>query len=115
MSSTGRFADLAAWIVGHLEQKLSVQVLAERVNLSPRQFSRRFLVELRISPAAFVQRLRLEEARRRLAGPEHSVEHIANSVGFRNPDTFRRAFVQRYGVAPNQYRRRFSDGTQPDC
>jgi transcriptional regulator GlxA family with amidase domain len=107
VASTSRFADLAAWMMAHLDRDLSVEALARRVNLCPRQFNRRFKDEFRSTPAAFVLRLRLEEARSRLTNPGSSVESIADSVGFHDPDSFRRAFVQRFGVAPGQYRSRF--------
>lgn len=107
VAATSCFADLAAWILGNLDRNLSVEVLAQHVNLCPRQFSRRFKAEFKSSPAAFVQRLRLDEARRRLSAPGRSVERVADSIGFHDPDSFRRAFVQRFGVAPHQYRTRF--------
>jgi len=107
VTSTSPFADLAAWMLAHLDQDLSVEVLAEHVNLSPRQFSRRFKSEFNSSPAAFVQRVRLDEARKRLSASGGSVESIADSVGFPDPDSFRRAFVQCFGLAPRQYRNRF--------
>jgi transcriptional regulator GlxA family with amidase domain len=108
MASAGRLADLPAWITGHLDQDLSVEVLAQRVHLCPRQFSRRFKAEFKSSPAAFVQRLRLDEARTRLAAANCSVESVADSVGFHDPDSFRRAFVKAFGIAPQQYRNRFA-------
>src|SRR5271157_2320949 len=98
------FCDLAAWMVGHLDKDLSVEALAERIHLCPRQFTRRFKDEFKSTPAAFVQRLRLDEARKRLAAADSTVEEIADSVGFRDPDSFRRAFVQQFGLAPTQYR-----------
>jgi len=113
VASTSRFADLAAWMVGHLDTDLSVETLAERINLCPRQFTRRFKDEFKSTPAAFVQRLRLDEARVRLAASDRTVENIADSVGFRDPDSFRRAFVQQFGLAPTQYRRRFISDRRP--
>lgn len=108
MASTNRLADLPAWISGHLDQDLSVDCLARRMNLCPRQFSRRFKTEFKSSPAAFVQRLRLDEARTRLASADCTVESVADSVGFNDPDSFRRAFVKCFGVPPQQYRGRFA-------
>ena len=108
MAGTNRFADLPAWISGHLAQDLSVDALADRMNLCPRQFSRRFKAEFKSSPAAFVQRLRLDEARARLDAPGSTVESVADSVGFNDPDSFRRAFVKCFGVPPQQYRNRFT-------
>lgn len=112
VASTSRFADLAAWMVGHLDKELSVEAMAEHMNLCPRQFSRRFRLEFRTSPGAFVQRLRLDEARKRLSASGCTVEGVADSVGFHDPDSFRRAFTQRFGVAPSHYRSRFLAGTE---
>lgn len=112
VESTSRFADLAAWIVGHLDKDLSVEAMAQRIHLCPRQFNRRFKAEFNSTPAAFVQRLRLDEARTRLSSRGSTVESVADSVGFGDPDSFRRAFVQRFGVAPKQYRSRFIAGTR---
>jgi transcriptional regulator GlxA family with amidase domain len=106
--SSSRFADLAPWMVAHLQGDLSVERLAERVCLCPRQFSRRFQQEFRSSPAAFVQRLRLDEARQRMSATRSTVEAVAGSVGFRDPDSFRRAFVKRFGVAPSTFRGGFA-------
>src|SRR5450759_3361394 len=112
VESTSRFVDLAAWMVGHLDKDLSVEALAERTNLCPRQFTRRFKGEFKSTPAAFVQRLRLDEARKRLSAAGATVESVADSVGFHDPDSFRRAFVQRFGVAPQHYRGRFLADTR---
>jgi transcriptional regulator GlxA family with amidase domain len=107
VASTSRFADLPAWMLGHLDKDLSVEAMAEHVNLCSRQFSRRFRSEFKSSPGAFVQRLRLDEARKRLSAPDCTVESVAGSVGFQDPDSFRRAFMQRFNVAPSHYRGRF--------
>ena len=107
MVSSSRFADLPAWILGHLDQDLSVEALARRMNLCPRQFSRRFQAEFSGSPAAFVQRIRLDEARTRLTAGDGTVERVADSVGFNDTDSFRRAFVKCFGVPPQQYRSQF--------
>ena len=111
--STDRFADLAAWMVGHLHQDLSVEALAERACLCPRHFSRRFKDTFGTTPAAFVEDLRLGEARQRLATPGQSVESVARSVGFRSADSFRRAFERRFGITPGGYRSRFQFQTTP--
>jgi len=103
-----RFIDLIPWMLAHLEQDLSVEALAARVSLCPRQFSRRFTKEFGSSPASFVRRLRLDEARQRLSASECTVEGVARSVGFRDADNFRRAFERYFGLAPSAYRGRFA-------
>ena len=51
---------------------------------------------------------RLNEARRRLTSPEASIENVAESVGFKGPDSFRRAFMRRFRVTPSKFRRNFA-------
>jgi transcriptional regulator GlxA family with amidase domain len=103
-----RFADLAAWMVAHLEQDLSVETLAARAGLSSRQFNRRFKQLFGIGPGQQVETLRLDAARDHLVGSDASVQRIANAVGFKSDDAFRRAFDRRFGLSPIDYRRRFS-------
>ncbi|HUI66525.1 MAG TPA: helix-turn-helix domain-containing protein [Bacteroidota bacterium] len=105
--STDQFAELAAWMQGHLRENLSVDFLAERACLSPRHFSRRFKDVFGTTPAAFVEDLRLGQARERLSAPGQSIETVASSVGFASADVFRRAFERRFGVKPGIYRKHF--------
>jgi transcriptional regulator GlxA family with amidase domain len=108
IQSTDRFADLAAWMMRHLHQDLSVEVLADKACLCPRHFSRRFKEVFGTTPALYVEGLRLNEARRRLTLPNQTIESIAASVGFKSADVFRRAFERRFGVTPSGYRIRFA-------
>jgi transcriptional regulator GlxA family with amidase domain len=103
-----RIGEVASWMRGHLREDLSVEALAARACLCPRQFNRRFRAAFRQSPGAFVAELRLGEAQRRLTLPGTSIEEVAASVGFRSGDAFRRAFERRYGISPSTYRRRFA-------
>ena len=106
--SSDRLSDLVAWIGAHLKHNLSVETLAGRVALSPRQFTRRFKETFGVNPGEFVEKLRLDEARRRLSNSNSTIESVAESVGFGNADSFRRAFERRFGVAPSVYRGRFA-------
>ena len=106
--SSDRFADLAAWIQGHLRHDLSAEALAGRACLSPRHFTRRFKDVFNTTPATFVEDLRLREARERLTLPDQTIESVADSVGFKSADAFRRAFERRYGLQPSSYRKHFS-------
>jgi len=100
-----RLADLPAWIGSHLSDNLSVEVLAKRACLCPRHFGRLFKRFFKITPAAFVEQLRLDEARCRLILPRNSVENVARDVGFNNADSFRRAFERHHSVSPLRYKR----------
>jgi len=103
-----RFADLAARMVGDLSADWSVEVMAAETGLSPRQFTRRFKAAFDTSPAAYLETLRLDEARLRLASGRDGVARIAHAVGFSSDDAFRRAFERRFGVTPSAYRSRFA-------
>jgi transcriptional regulator GlxA family with amidase domain len=103
-----RFADLTALMIGDLAADWSVEAMAARVGLSPRQFSRSFKAAFAASPAAYLETLRLDEARLRLAAGRDGVARIAHAVGFSSDDAFRRAFERRFGVTPSLYRSRFT-------
>ena len=105
--STDRLAELAIWMQGHLHYDLSVEALAERTCLGARHFSRRFKDRFAVTPAVFVEELRLNEARQRLSAPNNTIETVAESVGFKSADAFSRAFQRRFGVKPSSYRKHF--------
>jgi transcriptional regulator GlxA family with amidase domain len=106
--SVSRLSELTTWIVSHLSEDLSMEVLATKACLCPRHFSRRFKADFGHTPAEFVERLRLDEARRRLSTGDNSIENVGLSVGFKSADAFRRAFERRLELNPSDYRRRFS-------
>jgi transcriptional regulator GlxA family with amidase domain len=107
VASTDRFAELLAWLPAHLRADLSVEAMAARTFLSPRQFARTFKREYHTTPASFVEEMRLGEAGRRLSSRGVSVSSVAKSVGYSSEDAFRRAFERRFGVTPSSYRSRF--------
>jgi transcriptional regulator GlxA family with amidase domain len=94
----------------NLSHSLSVDQLAEAVNLSPRQFSRVFTLETGTSPAKAVEGLRLEAARLMIEQGRHPLEIIARETGFRDRRHMREVFVRGFGVPPQAVRR---DARQP--
>lgn len=113
VQTADRFADLTTWMTGHLKANLTIEAMAARTCLGARQFSRVFKVAYGMSPAAFVEELRLSEASRRLSAPRVAVDAVGRSVGYQNIDVFRRAFERRFGVSPSQYRSRFATRNHP--
>ena len=106
----GSLRDLQMWMMEHLGDHLSVEALAKRVAMSPRHFARVFRAEMGVAPGAFVERLRIESARRRLEESKRSVEQIALDCGFGTADSLRRTFRRRLRVSPAAYRARFTQG-----
>ncbi|MFB4280534.1 GlxA family transcriptional regulator [Nonomuraea sp. MTCD27] len=84
-----------------------IQELAAHAGLSPRHLQRRFTAELGVPPGSYVERVRVEAARRALAESDDPVEVIARRCGFGTAETLRRTFHRRVGVAPSDYRDRF--------
>jgi transcriptional regulator GlxA family with amidase domain len=95
------------YVTTHPDADLSVQALADRAALSPRQFARAFSAQVGQTPGRYVDAARLEEARRRLEDSADGVELIARACGYGTAEAMRRAFVRTLAVSPAEYRRRF--------
>jgi transcriptional regulator GlxA family with amidase domain len=85
----------------------SVEAMAARAHMSPRHFARAFRAETGLTPARYVERVRLEAARRRLEDTPEPLGSIAAVCGFGTGETMRRIFLRSLGVGPAEYRRRF--------
>jgi transcriptional regulator GlxA family with amidase domain len=106
-SSPGPLRELQAWIGEHLDADLSASALAARLHVSPRTLARAFAKDVGMTPAAYVEAVRVEQARTQLeAGGKH-LAAVARLCGFGTTETMRRAFHRRLGVAPADYRTRF--------
>ncbi|HEX6052468.1 MAG TPA: helix-turn-helix domain-containing protein [Gemmatimonadaceae bacterium] len=95
------------WVREHFSVANPVEEMVKRSKLADRTFKRRFLNATGLTPLAYVQRLRVEEAKRRLERTEAPVDEISWRVGYEDPAFFRRLFKRTTGVAPGAYRKRF--------
>jgi len=107
-----RLARLQDWVFENLATELTVEALADRAAMSPRHFNRVFTRAVGVSPARFVERARVDAARRRLEASGGTVETIAHATGFGNAERMRRSFLRQLGVAPADYRQRFGPRTR---
>ena len=98
-----RFSDLIAWVIRNLHADLSVEVLARRACMCPSHFSKVFKSVFGEPPRDFVQNLRLNEARRRLAKRQKTLRTVSQSVGFKDSGAFQRAFERKFGSRPRSY------------
>ncbi|MDQ3757097.1 MAG: GlxA family transcriptional regulator [Actinomycetota bacterium] len=105
---TPAVAALQQWLPDHLEEDLGVEALARRAAMSPRTFARLFRAETGTTPAAYVEALRVEAARRLLETTDLTVAAVAGAVGLRHAETLYRAFRRRVGTTPDDYRRHFN-------
>ncbi|KMO99188.1 GlxA family transcriptional regulator [Streptomyces roseus] len=98
------------WITEHPDADLSVEALAARARLSPRHFARAFQAETGVTPGRYVERVRVEHARRLLEDTGDGIAQISRACGYGTPEALRRAFVKTLGQPPAEYRRRFGSG-----
>lgn len=101
---TGRFGELIGWMRARLAEPMTVDRLAERAAMSPRNFARAFAAEIGATPAKVVEGLRLEAARVAVETSHLNLDHIAASTGFGDAGRMRRAFVRAFGMSPQSLR-----------
>ncbi|MGC4982482.1 GlxA family transcriptional regulator [Streptomyces sp. DT193] len=95
------------WILENLHNPLPVAEMAERANMSPRNFARVFRREVGTTPGQYVQRTRIARARELLETTDLPIGQIAGRCGFGAPETFFRSFGRTLGLTPKEYRHRF--------
>ena len=105
--------ELQVWMTHNLRKDLSVETLAARTAMSPRNFARVFAREVGVTPAHFVGQLRVEAARRELETTEKGLAEIADAVGFSGAEVLRRTFHRSIGIPPQTYRARFNRRAEP--
>jgi transcriptional regulator GlxA family with amidase domain len=99
--------EVQRFVLENVAGDLSVEAMAAHAHMSPRHFARAFRAETGITPARYVERVRLETARRRLEDTADPVTVVAAASGFGTAETMRRAFLRGLEVGPAEYRRRF--------
>lgn len=100
--------DLLGWVADHLEDDLTVPALAARASMSQRNFTRVFRAETGRTPAAYVESVRIEAARRLLETTAAPLDSVARTCGFGTVETLHRSFRRALRTTPGEYRRHFS-------
>lgn len=100
-------ASAQQWLRKHFAVASPVEQMIRRSKLAERTFKRRFAAATGLPPIAYVQRLRVEDAKRRLERTDASIDEISWRVGYEDAAFFRRLFRRTTGMAPGAYRRRF--------
>lgn len=95
------------WLDTHFSVANPVEEMIKRSRLAERTFKRRFTSATGLTPIAYVQRLRIEDAKRRLERTDAPIDKISWQVGYEDPAFFRRLFKRMTGLAPGAYRKRF--------
>ena len=95
------------WIAEHYDGPRPVAGMVDRSGLAERSFKRRFKRATGMTPIAYVQVVRLEQAKQLLETTDQSIDAIAEQVGYEDASFFGRLFHRRVGLTPAEYRRRF--------
>ncbi len=88
--------------------KISIDTLSKDLGISPRHFKRRFKKATGENPLAYLQLLRIENAKRELEMTQKTVNEITWGVGYEDINSFRKLFKKHTGMSPTEYRKRFS-------
>ena len=112
--AAGNFAELHAWIAGHLDEDLSVARLAVKAGMSLRTFVRTYTATVSRTPAKMVEAIRMEAACRALESTTLPVKTISVKIGYPQEQNLRRVFIRHFGINPLQYRARFSERGRSD-
>lgn len=99
--------DAQEWLASHFTVASPVEEAVKRSGLPERSFKRRFTHATGYSPIAYIQNLRIQDAKRRLERTETPVDEISWKVGYEDPAFFRRLFKRLTGITPGAYRRKF--------
>lgn len=105
--STNIAQKLKGWFSEHLHEPLDLGRIAEHLNMSTRNFTRVFHKQTGIPPAKFIEKLRVETARKYLEDTDVSLERIAEQCGLGNLISMRRTFLRHLMTTPSDYRRSF--------
>lgn len=105
--SSGPISELQTWILQNLTADLCVEKLAEKVAMSPRNFTRVFTRDTGASPARYVTEARLAAARQLLEQTDDPLSVIAEKSGFGTSINLRRVFEKQLHLTPGEYRQRF--------
>jgi transcriptional regulator GlxA family with amidase domain len=103
----GEILSSQQWLSRHFSVASPIEETIKRSRLAERTFKRRFVSATGLTPIAYVQRLRIEDAKRRLERTDDAVDEISWRVGYEDPAFFRRLFKRTTGMAPGAYRKRF--------
>lgn len=103
--------NLQEWLFKNYSKNIMVADLADRANMSQRNFMRRFKAATGETPIKYVQQLRINAARHLLENDLKTVREVCRKVGYEDLNFFRKLFKRYTGLTPTTYRDRFSVNT----
>lgn len=106
-ATIGPMAAVDGWLAGHFHEPIHFETLAQHFGITWRTFYRRFREAFGDPPKIYVQKMRLNAARRLLESDTLAIDQIAIKVGYGDPAFFRALFKRHLGMTPSRYRESF--------
>lgn len=88
--------------------KISIESVASDLNIGRRNFDRRFIKASGLTPLDYLQRVRIEAAKKMFENSRKTVNEIMNEVGYNDPKAFRDVFVRVTGMSPFDYKSKYN-------
>ncbi len=104
----GMVREAQAYLEEHVEDKISFEKLAAELAVSRRNFDRRFIKATGNTPVEYLQRVKVEAAKKELERGRKSVFEVMSDVGYADHKAFREVFKRIAGLSPQDYRNRYS-------
>jgi len=104
----GAIKDIQVYIEQHYKDKLTVELLADKFNIGKRTFERRFRKATRNTVAEYIQRVKMEGAKKQLEIGRKSINEVMYDIGYSDTQTFRDVFKRITGMTPVEYKQKYS-------
>ncbi|MDO4515927.1 MAG: helix-turn-helix domain-containing protein [Bacillota bacterium] len=101
---------ITRYLQEHLEEEISLSVLAEQFHLNPQYISQLFKSEIGVNFLTYLTNIRMEKAKKLLLSTSLSIAEVAEQSGYGDYRVFTKAFKKSEGITPSQYRRDFLEG-----
>ncbi|MCY7297093.1 GlxA family transcriptional regulator [Alteromonas sp. a30] len=101
------FASALDWAKAHLHEGINIDQIAQKANMSRRNFDRKFKANFNITPKSWLSHQQLDAAKSLLESSDLSIDNIAEHAGFQHGDVMRHHFRKHYGISPKTYRDNF--------
>lgn len=109
-----RLSSTLDWAIAHLNEPLTLEILAERAGMSLRSFTRHFRKKTGTTVTQWILNHRLLKAQRLLETGDCSIEHVAEMAGFGSTVSLRQQFTKSFSISPTSYRRQFRKSPSTD-
>ena len=103
-----RIIEIQQYIESHYDEKLTVDVLADQAVMSRRSFERRFKKATGNTVIEYLQKVKIEAAKRRFEAGGKSIGEVMEAVGYSDPTAFRKVFKRISGLSPLEYKNRYA-------